>query len=176
MGRDICTLDNVYANNLGMLTKLAHVTVPNLYQDAFFSALFAEDNLVAKNKKPSSKKDVHFTQMAYYSEIPVGGLIAKLVPKKQNELSLKGIQIEFLGVLPNYRHKSIGSKLLKFAEDKCSECHQHNVFVYLPAVDVLTKQWFIAHGFEQVGETVNNFIKGVNGDEQDTILLKKHIS
>lgn len=50
MGRDICTLDNVYANNLGMLTKLAHVTVPNLYQDAFFSALFAEDSLVAKIK------------------------------------------------------------------------------------------------------------------------------
>lgn len=88
MGRDICTLDNVYANNLGMLTKLAHVTVPNLYQDAFFSALFAEDSLVAKNKKPSSKKDVHFTQMAYYSEIPVGGLVAKLVPKnKTNYLS-----------------------------------------------------------------------------------------
>lgn len=162
--------------NLGHAQQTSSCVSTKLISRCLLSALFAEDSLVAKNKKPSSKKDVHFTQMAYYSEIPVGGLVAKLVPKKQNELSLKGIQIEFLGVLPNYRHKSIGSKLLKFAEDKCSECHQHNVFVYLPAVDDLTKQWFIAHGFEQVGETVNNFIKGVNGDEQDAILLKKHIS
>ncbi|CAI4036542.1 hypothetical protein SMKI_15G3900 [Saccharomyces mikatae IFO 1815] len=176
MGRDICTLDNVYANNLGMLSKLAHVTQPNLYQDTFFTALFAEDMPVTKNKKSSSKKDVRFTQLAYYSEIPVGGLVVKLVPKKQNELSLKGIQIEFLGVLPNYRHKSIGSKLLKFAEEKCSECHQHNVFVYIPATDSTVKQWFIAHGFEQHGETINKFIKDVVGGEQDAVLLKKHIS
>ncbi|CAI4052061.1 peptide alpha-N-acetyltransferase subunit NAT5 SKDI_15G3920 [Saccharomyces kudriavzevii IFO 1802] len=176
MGRDICSLDNVYANNLGMLIKLAHVTVPHLYHDAFFTALFAEDTSMTKSKNPSSKKDVRFTQLAYYSEIPVGGLVVKLVPKKQNELSLKGIQIEFLGVLPSYRHKSIGTKLLKFAEDKCSEAHQHNVFVYIPAADNSAKQWFIAHGFEQHGESIGKFIKDINGGEQDAILLKKHIS
>ncbi|EJS41580.1 nat5p [Saccharomyces arboricola H-6] len=176
MGRDICTLDNVYANNLGMLTKLAHVTIPDLYQDTFFTGLFADDTLVTKNKKTPSKKDVRFTQLAYYSEIPVGGLVARLVPKKQNELSLKGIQIEFLGVLPNYRYKTIGSKLLEFVEEKCSECHQHNVFVYVPAMDSSAKQWFLAHGFEQHGDTLNNFIKNVSGGEQDAILLKKHIS
>ncbi|CAI4065143.1 hypothetical protein SUVZ_08G2770 [Saccharomyces uvarum] len=176
MARDICTLDNVYANNLGMLIKLANVTVLDIYEDTFFTELFAEDTSVTKNKKANSKKDVRFTQLAYYSEIQVGGLVARLVPKKQNELSLKGIQIEFLGVLPNYRDKSIGSKLLKFAEDKCSECHQHNVFVYIPALDNSAKEWFIAHGFEQHGDVFNNFIKRLNGDEQDAILLKKHIS
>lgn len=169
MGRALVSLDNVYENNLGMLVKLCK-TVDNSFvqPDSFYNELFP------KGKDNANKRATFFTQIAYYSEIPVAAIKAKLYPKKKNDLIQKGIHIETLVVLPEYRGKQIGSKLLDYVEEQCKNSHQHTVYIHIPITQEHAIEWYKKHGFEQEGENFTSKIEN-NDKTLECILLKKHI-
>ncbi|CCC68202.1 hypothetical protein NCAS_0B01180 [Naumovozyma castellii] len=169
MGREIISIENVYENNLGMLVKLANTEIENLtYPESFFEELFP--------KGKDAKKDTYFAQLAYYSEIVVGGIKTKLVPKKKGDSCPKGLQIELLVVLKQYRNKSIGTKLVKYAEEQCKKHHQHNLYVFVPESDDGIIQWYEKYGFKAEEATFKDYFKDKNPTASaDAVLLKKHI-
>lgn len=132
------TLDNVYANNVGMLRKLAdHVGF--MHDDAFYNELF---------EQPASKNaSTTLAQLAYYGEAPVGGTKLKLHPKKKSGVVLKGLEIQLLVVLPHYeKGHGIPEQLLEFAEDQCRQFHQHTIYILL--TERINVEWFKEHAFE----------------------------
>lgn len=165
MARDLIVLDNVYSNNLGMLEKIVKTVNPSLeYSDNFFQELFPKD----------TKKDTFFAQLSYYSEIPVGGLKAKLFPKKKGDAFPKGVHIEALAVLEQYQDKDIENKFLTSVEEDCKKHHQHNVSVHVPQTDEKTIKWYKENGFQQEGEPLKDLFKTKEGSI-DGVLLKKHL-
>ncbi|CCD24922.1 peptide alpha-N-acetyltransferase subunit NAT5 NDAI_0E01060 [Naumovozyma dairenensis CBS 421] len=170
MGRDIVGLDNVYENNLGVVVKLAAIEENLTFPETFFQELFPKGN---------AKKETFFTQLAYYSEIPVGCVKAKLFPKKKSDIFLKGVHIEFMTVLEQYRGNQIGTKLLNYIEEQCQSHHQHNVYVHVPTDETNKIEWYKNHGFEIDTEVspLQDFFKDFQPKgSADAVLLKKHIA
>lgn len=169
MPRDLITLDNVYENNIGTVSKLSQVVNSRddsvVYDDAFFKSFLTSGN---------GGNNTSFSQLAYYSEIPVGAVKAKLCPKKKSDFLLKGLQIELFVVLEPYRGKGVETKLLKYVSEECTKNHQHNLFVYLPVSDTDQIQWFMDNGFEKHPETEPGFLTTKAGPA-DAVLLKKHL-
>ncbi|CCF55831.1 hypothetical protein KAFR_0A03960 [Kazachstania africana CBS 2517] len=151
------SLDDVYENNLGMLAKLVNTNYPNVYQEEFFSELFA-------------KKSTFFTKLAYFNSVPVGTIKCKLHTKKKSDTVLKGLQIEVLTVLKNYlRVDQIREKLLNWAEEECTKHHQHNIYVHVLSENNAEIEWYTTNGFEQ---EVDAFTRE---SQIQCTLLKKHL-
>lgn len=167
MPRDLTTLDNVYENNLGTLMELSDSTLPVHYPDSFFQELFP--------KGKNAKKDTFFAQLGYYSEIPVGGVKAKLIPNKKGDILPQGVYIEVLVVLDHYQGKGIGAKLLNFVETECKRHYQHDIFVHVACDNKAALSWYKKHGFEQQGDILKDYYKESEGSS-DCFVLKKHIT
>ncbi|CAB4252893.1 similar to Saccharomyces cerevisiae YOR253W NAT5 Subunit of the N-terminal acetyltransferase NatA (Nat1p, Ard1p, Nat5p) [Maudiozyma barnettii] len=165
MGRDLINLDNVYANNLGMLEKICKTVNPSIeYPDNFFDELFPKD----------TKKDTFFAQLAYYSEIPVGACKAKLYPKKKGDAYPKGVHIEVLAVLDQYQNNQIETKFLTYIFEECKKHHQHNVYIHVPVNSNNILDWYKDNGFESEGEPLKELFNTTEGSA-DGIMLKKHV-
>ena len=59
MARDIIALDDLTPNNLGVLKKINEVTLPIKYPESWYKQILESSNSIV--------------QLAYYSELPVGG-------------------------------------------------------------------------------------------------------
>ncbi|SMN20559.1 similar to Saccharomyces cerevisiae YOR253W NAT5 Subunit of the N-terminal acetyltransferase NatA (Nat1p, Ard1p, Nat5p) [Maudiozyma saulgeensis] len=165
MGRDLINLDNVYANNLGMLEKICMTVNPTIEFPAhYFDELFPKD----------TKKDTFFAQLAYYSEIPVGACKAKLYPKKKGDTYPKGVHIESMAVLDQYQNNQIETKFLNYIIEECKKHHQHNVYVHIPVNADKEIAWYKDNGFESEEEPLKELFKTTEG-LIDGMLLKKHI-
>ena len=165
MGRKLVNLDNVYANNLGMLRKICEVENPSvIYQSSFFDELFPKD----------TKKDTFFAQLAYYSEMPVGAIKSKLYPKKKGDNYPKGIHIEVMAVLDQYKDNAIEDEFLAYVSEQCKNHHQHNIYVHVPVTDESSISWYKEHGFEADEQPLKDIFT-TKGGSVDGILLKKHI-
>ncbi|SCW03335.1 LAFE_0G08152g1_1 [Lachancea fermentati] len=164
MPRGLVNLDNVYQNNLGTFSKIIEVVLPVFYPEKFYNELFD-----AKDKS----KQVFFSKMAYYGEIAVGALKAKLLPSKSGGVAALGVYIEVLAVLDPYREKGIGSQLLQYIEDECKEHFQHNIYVHVAANNEDSLKWYQKRGFEIEGEILKGYYKETDGST-DAYVLKKH--
>lgn len=168
MGRDIINLDNVYENNLGMMARIAQVVYPEVqFGDQFFSELFP-----GKNEK---KKDVLLAQIAYYSEIPVATVKLLLLQKKKSDTLNKGVHIQLLAVLEQYRGHTIGEKLVEYAVEQCKKFHQHKLFAHVPVNDTENIEWYIKLGFERT-ESKGEPLALKNGETLETVALLKEVA
>lgn len=167
MPRDLTTLDNVYENNLGTMIELTNSILPVTYPDQFF------EEILSKGK--NGKNDTFFSQFAYYSEVPVGCVKAKLLPNTKGGILQQGVYIEVLVVLEHYRTKGIGQKLLSYVEEECRKHYQHSIFVHVACDNELGFKWYEKHGFERQGEVLKDYYKETSGSP-DCLVLKKHIN
>lgn len=168
MGRDIINLDNVYENNLGMMAKIAQVVFPEVeFGEKYFSELFP-----GKNDK---RKDVLLAQIAYYSEIPVATVKLLILQKKKSDTLNKGVHIQLLAVLEQYRGHGIGEKLVEYAVEQCKKSHQHKLFAHVPVKDKEVIEWYISQGFSLAEGNGEPFTMK-NGETEETVALLKEVA
>jgi [ribosomal protein S18]-alanine N-acetyltransferase len=75
--------------------------------------------------------------------------------------------IQTIGVMPEWRNKGIGSRLLKFAEDLILE-KSPNVFICVSSFNGAAQRLYERRGYEEVGELKNYVASGY-----DEILMRK---
>ncbi|CAA20373.1 NatA N-acetyltransferase subunit Naa50 [Schizosaccharomyces pombe] len=99
-------------------------------------------------------------QYAYFNQVCVGAVRCK---KETHNKSHK-IQILSLAVLPAYRNRSIGTKLLEYACETAAEGKAKEIYIKLsPKLDV--SEWFIHRGF----------IIDESSKTEDSVLLSKKL-
>lgn len=161
------SVDNVYANNLGTFKKIINVSLPVEYPDSFFEELFS-------NNSSSSSTGVYFSQLAYYGEIAIGAVKARLIANKKGGVLPAGVYIEVLAVIEAYRGKTAGSLLLNYIEQKCKENFQHDLYVHVATDNEKAMQWYEKHGFVKEGEELKNYYQQTKGSS-DAYVYKKNV-
>lgn len=164
MSRDLVSLDNVYANRLGTFIKVTNTVLPMQYPDSFFQELVHGKN----------NKDTFFAQLAFYSEIAVGAVKAKLIANKKGGLLPQGVYIEVLAVLSHYSGKGIGTKLLEYVATECKKHYQHALYVHVAADNQHAIEWYKKRGFEQEGDVLKDYYKNTM-NSADALVLKKTV-
>lgn len=164
MSRYSVSLDNVYANRLGTFIKLTNTVLPLQYPDSFFQELVHGKNT----------KDTFFAQLAFYSEVAVGAVKAKLIANKKGGVLPQGVYIEVLVVLSHYSGKGIGTKLLEYVEMECRKHYQHSLYVHVASDNTHAIDWYKKRGFEQEGDLLVGYYKNTKGSS-DAFVLKKAV-
>jgi len=77
--------------------------------------------------------------------------------------------IQAICVLPAWRGKGIGTKLLKFAEERIFREHP-NVFLMVSSFNHQAQRFYAALGYQRIGEVQDYVIKG-----QSELLMRKTI-
>lgn len=77
--------------------------------------------------------------------------------------------IQTICIKPDYRNRGIGSKLLKFSEDKLRK-EFANIFICVSSFNPKAQALYERLGFEKIGELKDHFIKG-----KDEYILRKQI-
>ncbi|CDO93161.1 unnamed protein product [Kluyveromyces dobzhanskii CBS 2104] len=163
MGRALVSVDNVYANNLGTFEKIINVVLPVEYEEEFFAE--AVDD---------SANGVFYSQLAYYGEIAIGAVKARLIANKNGGVLPAGVYIEVLAVLAAYRGKTAGSLLLNYIEEKCRESFQHDLYVHVATDNQSAIQWYEKKGFVKEGEVLENYYKDTTASK-DAFVYKKSV-
>lgn len=161
MGRALVTIDNVYSNNLGTFKRIIEKVLPVKYSEEYFQ------EVVDKNAK-----GVFYSRLAYYGEIAVGAVKARLIANKNGGVLPAGVYIEVIAVLEAYRGKTAGSLLLKYIEDKCKESFQHDLYVHVSVDNESAIQWYEKNGFVKQDDVLKNYYKDSKGSP-DAFVYKK---
>lgn len=170
MGRDIITLDDLTANNLGTFKKLIEVTLPTSYPESWYRDTL-ESNQVVK--------------LAFYSELPVGEIKGKLVNSSHNiptfevanftQLSSKiipnAVYLESFSVLKAYQGLGIGSKLLQWVIEEAKLKFVHEVVLHVHVENTAAIDWYKKKGFKQIGDTVVDYYKQQGLEKPDAVVL-----
>lgn len=162
MSHGLVSLDNVYANRLGTFIKLTNSVLAVQYPDSFFQEL-----VYGKNGK-----ETFFAQLAFYSEVAIGAVKAKLIANKKGGVLPHGVYIEILAVLDHYSGKGIGSKLLEYVENETKKHYQHDLYVHVATDNVRAITWYKKRGFEQEGDVLIDYYKNTKGSANALVLKK----
>lgn len=162
MSHNIVSLDNVYANRLGTFIKLTNSVLPVQYPDSFFQEIVHSKN----------GKDTFFAQLAFYSEVVVGAVKAKLIANKKGGILPHGVYIEILAVLEHYSGKGIGTKMLEYVESEAKRHYQHALYVHVASDNVHALTWYKKRGFDQDGDVLIEYYKNTNGSANAVVLKK----
>ncbi|SCU95803.1 LAMI_0F03862g1_1 [Lachancea mirantina] len=160
MTRSPINLDNVYENNLGTFKKISDTVLPVSYPEKFFSDQFSTD---------AKQKELYFSKLAYFGEVAVGGVRAKLIANKSKGVKAAGVYIEILVVLEPYRSKGIGSKLLEYVIDECKNHFQHQIFVHVATNNSEGLKWYETKGFVKQ-EELKDYYKDTRGSPDAVVL------
>lgn len=165
MAGSLLNIDNVYQNNLGTFKKVIDSTLPVQYPDSYFNELFPKEG------KPTG---VFFSQLAYYGEIAIGAVKARLISNKNGGILPAGVYIEVLAVLEPYRGKGAGLMLLNYIEEKCKDNFQHDLYVHVATDNSSSVEWYEKNGFKKEGDILENYYKDTSGSP-DAFVYKKKI-
>lgn len=149
-------LDDVTVDNIGTLKTINEYTLPAVYSPEFY-------------------KDAHlngFAQLAYYGEVPVGAVKAKLIVPQHHSTPTQ-VYIESLGVLEAYRGNGIGKQLIDFIVNKAKESFIHEVSLHVWAKQDQIIEWYKSQGFEVVKEIEGYYKSHELEDPYAVFLVKK---
>lgn len=173
MTRSTVALDDVTVNNLGTFKIINEVCLPTTYPDSWY------ENSV---KLPSE-----VSQLAFYSELPVGAIQGKLINLSHKIPSFEvatsilmntklkivhdALYIESLAVLPAYRGKGVGSKLLEWIIKQTKERFVHEIALHVHVDNKEAIEWYKKKGFQQQ-EVVKDYYKQQELPNPDAYIFK----
>lgn len=158
------TLGTVYGTNLGSMQKISNTVLPVQYPLKYYQEII------------TSCGTVYLSKIAYYADIPIGLVKARLINNKNNGVLPQGVYIEVIAVLPHYQSKGAGFKMLKYVEEECKNHFQHEIFVHLATDNVHALTWYEKQGFVKSSTVLKNYYKNMpDNHSTDAYILQKHI-
>ncbi|ODQ67638.1 acyl-CoA N-acyltransferase [Nadsonia fulvescens var. elongata DSM 6958] len=127
-------LDNVNANNLGVLRTINNAVLPLPYAESWY-----EESLTIGE----------LAKLAYFDEIPVGAARCALKTPTSRTMPTS-IYIMTLAVLDPYRGFGIGKRLLKHIIEQAQGMYVHEISVHVWDKNETAIQWYEAQGFEKL--------------------------
>ncbi|KAK6458981.1 acyl-CoA N-acyltransferase [Scheffersomyces xylosifermentans] len=170
MGRDIVSLDDLTANNIGVFKKINQVTLPTSYPEQWYKDSLKTDQIV---------------KLAYYSELPVGAIRAKTINSShkfgsyenmlQQQLNPKivpnAVYIEVFAVLEAYRGLGIGTKLLNYLIEETKKKFIHEVVLHVHVENTASLEWYLKHGFVKSDDILKDYYKSQGLPNPDAFIL-----
>jgi ribosomal protein S18 acetylase RimI-like enzyme len=77
--------------------------------------------------------------------------------------------IQSICILPAYRNKQLGSRLLRFCEERIQK-NMPNVFLCVSSFNPNAQRFYYRHGYEKIGELKDQLVRGY-----DEYLLRKSL-
>ncbi|CAI5755944.1 unnamed protein product [Candida verbasci] len=168
MGRDIIALDDLTINNVGVLKKINEVTVGTNYPQSWYDSILKSSDSIVK--------------LAYYSEIPIGGMKAKTFNNSQSKSNFQEVissnisnktpncvYIESFAILKAYQSLGVGSKLLTWLIEETKSRFIHEIIVHLHTDNKKAIEWFEKKGFKQLTE-IKDYYKDQGLENPDAYL------
>lgn len=170
MGRDIISLDDLTANNVGTFRKINSVCLPTSYPESFYKDALNSDQI---------------SLLAFYSELPVGAVKAKPINTAHRLASFESTQqtqptsqivpnavyIESLAVLEAYRGLGIGSKLLEYVVEETKSKFVHDVVLHVHVANEQAIAWYEKKGFVREAGVVEGYYKAQGLERPDAVVL-----
>ncbi|KAK9459324.1 acyl-CoA N-acyltransferase [Lipomyces oligophaga] len=148
-------LDDLTANNLGVLRKINSVVLPTKYSDAWYKESLTVGELA---------------KLAYFNEIPVGAIRCALETKNDQKTK---IYIMTVAVLAPYRGYGIGRRLIDHIIEYAKTVFVKEVYCHVWTRNDEALQWYLKLGFEK-GVLVKEYYKKMDPPE-DAYLLRLRI-
>ncbi|KAH3664311.1 hypothetical protein WICMUC_005839 [Wickerhamomyces mucosus] len=136
-------LDDITIHNKKLLQVINEKTLPIIYDKEFYN-------------NPLNG----FSKIAYYGEIPVGIIKAKLIVPSNHSIPTS-IYIESLAILKPYRNLGIGKKFIEFIKDEAKRSYLHEIKLHVWNHKSNTKliEWYQNLGFEIKEELIDYYKK-----------------
>jgi len=147
-------LDDLTVHNIKQLQKINTAVFPIHYADKFY--------------KDGLESSIHFSKLAYFNDIVVGGVCVRLEDSSSEEIGrctqppkpedvqkaqLKRVYIMTLGVLTAYRRYGVGRKLLEWVKDLAKEQYGINgIYLHVQTNNFVAKEFYEKQGFTTRGD------------------------
>lgn len=145
-------LDDITVNNQHVLKVINTKVLPTVYPEEFYKGSLNG-----------------FSKFAYYGEVPVGAIKAKLIVPQHHKVPTS-VYIESLAVLEPYRHKGIGKKLVEYAIEQAKTSYVHELTLHVWVKQPEVKQWYERLGFEEK-EVIPGYYSQQKLDQPDAVLM-----
>jgi ribosomal protein S18 acetylase RimI-like enzyme len=145
-------LDDITPNNKSVLEVINTSTLPTTYPQEFYNN--------ALNG---------FCKFAYYGEVPVGAIKAKLMVPQHHKVPTS-VYIESLAVLEPYRHLGIGKKLVNYAIEEAKKSYIHEITLHVWVKQQEVKEWYEKLGFTEK-EIIPDYYKQQQLEQPDAVLM-----
>lgn len=179
MPREIISLDDITPNNIGVFKKINQVSLPTTYPESWYKDSLNIDQIV---------------KLAFYSELPVGAIKAKLIKfsakqsfdnianSKETASSGSGVDgtttkilpnavyLETLAVLENYESLGIGSKLLNYLIEETKTRFIHEIVLHVASSNTKVIDWYLKRGFVKK-EEIKDYYKEQGLEQPDAWIL-----
>lgn len=170
MGRSTVTLDDLTSNNLGTFKTINESSLPTLYSESWYK---------------DSLNVAQVSQLAFFSELPVGAIKGKLINLEHNiptfevssatrvnsKLVPNAMYLESLAVLPAYRGHGVGSMLLEWLIKRATELFVHQIALHLHVSNTEALAWYMRKGFVQQNDIAKNYYKQQGIENPDAYIL-----
>ncbi|KAK9480509.1 acyl-CoA N-acyltransferase [Lipomyces japonicus] len=146
-------LDDLTANNLGILRRINSVVLPTTYGDAWYKESLAVGQLV---------------KLAYFNDIPVGAI--RCASETRNGQA--SIYIMTLAVLAPYRRYGVGKQLIQHIEEEAKRTYVKEVYAHVWVENGEALSWYQKVGFEQA-ELVEGYYRKMNPPGNAFVVRKR---
>jgi len=168
-------LDDLTPHNIKQFKMVNQSVFPVQYVDAFY--------------RDAQKSEIHFSKLAYFNDLVVGGVCFRLEDASSPEIgmvnktikadkikqaSLKRAYIMTLGVLTPYRRYGVGKKMLDWVIEKAKELKDVNgIYLHVQTNNEEAKAFYEKYEFTQEGGVFEGYYKKI--DPPDAYMLKMDI-
>lgn len=169
MGRSTITLDDLTANNLGTFKKINQAALPASYPESWYKDSLNADQI---------------TKLAFYSELPVGAIKAKLVNSSHkvpsfeaatapppNNIVPNTVYVESVAVLEAYRGQGVATKLFDWLVGEAEQRFVHLIMLHVHVDNTAAIEWYKKRGFVQGEEVVANYYQQQGLANPDAVTL-----
>lgn len=174
MGRKTVVLDDLTRNNIGTFKKINEVSLPISFAESWYQDSLNADQIV---------------KLAYYSELPVGAVRAKLIntahksqdfesfssQKLDPKLIPNAVYIESFAVLKAYRNFGVGKELLDWVKQIAQEKYIHAIVLHAHVSNTLAISWYEHQGFVADDVVLKDYYKNQQLDTPDAVILRLEI-
>jgi len=156
-------LDDLTQHNVKQFRRINQSVFPVQYNDQFY--------------KDALNSDIHFSKLAYFNDLVVGGVCFRLEDSESDAIGLqngglkpeavkaaplKRAYIMTLGCLTPYRRYGVGRKMLDWVKEKAKElCDVNGIFLHVQINNEIAKTFYEKQEFTVVGDVHENYYKRV---------------
>merc|ERR1712178_185523 len=165
-------LDDLTPHNIKQFKMINQAVFPVQYVDAFY--------------RDAQKSEIHFSKLAYFNDLVVGGVCFRLEDASSPEIGmvnktikadqikqapLKRAYIMTLGVLTPYRRYGVGKKMLGWVIEKAKSLKDvSGIYLHVQTNNDVAKSFYEKLGFIQEGGVFEGYYKKI--DPPDAFMLK----
>ena len=147
-------------DNVGQLRKILAVTLPVRYQDKFYDAIVR------------THEDI--TKYAVWNGFTVGAICCRVETHGEGADKTSKLYIMAIGVLPAYRRRGIGSKLLQSVLDGVDQFPEvSEIYLHVQTSNALAMDFYKLFGFT-LTRTIPDYYKHI--EPTDANVLSKAVN